>query len=39
MTELRHEFERQSHDLKDRYTEKMNFLRTEMERKKKLMIE
>lgn len=37
--ELRHEFEREAIDLKDKYTEKMNRLRIDMEEKKKRIIE
>ena len=37
--ELRAEFERRAFEMKDRYTEKMNRLRTDMEEKKKRIIE
>ena len=37
--ELRHEFERRAIEMKDRYTEKMNRLRTDMEERKKRIIE
>jgi hypothetical protein len=39
MMELRHDFERRANDLKEKYTEKMNRTRNEMESKKKMIIE